>query len=333
MPAETILLHFSATQNAVPACIQDVAVQYGYRIHSTARAQTVLGLLDRGQPAALVIDGTSDPDGALALCRSIKGETFTAVIPVVYVDSADGRGSIPALEAGVDEVISLAAPEQEQQLRFRMAIARAERDVGVHPTTRLPGTVLIEREVASRIRSGERFAVCYADLDHFKEFNDRYGYNHGDRVIRIVSRLLREVVRAHSPSAFVGHIGGDDFIFIVNMADLERCCRDVLEVFDQLVPLQYSPEDRDRGFYMGKDRRGQRYRVPLMTLSIGVVTNERREFTHTAQVSELATEMKSYAKTLPGSLFVVDRRSGDRVGPATEAEAETKPEPERAGVD
>jgi hypothetical protein len=86
------------------------------------------------------------------------------------------------------------------------------------------------------------------------------------------------------------------------------CASEILSVFDLLIPFQYSEQDSRAGYFFGKDRRGQLHKVPFMTLSIGVVTNERRRFTHPAQVSELATEMKSYAKTLPGSVFVVDRR-------------------------
>jgi hypothetical protein len=83
-----------------------------------------------------------------------------------------------------------------------------------------------------------------------------------------------------------------------------------MEVFDSLIPLHYSAEDRKRGFFVGVDRRGNEFQVPLMSLSIGVVTNALREFTHTAQISELATEMKTYAKTFAGSNYQVDRRSG-----------------------
>ena len=114
-----------------------------------------------------------------------------------------------------------------------------------------------------------------------------------------------------APRGFVGHIGGDDFIFIVPATEISLVCSEILSVFDTLIPLQYSDQDRRAGYFFGKDRRGQLHRVPLMTLSIGIVTNRHRRFTHPAQVSELATEMKSYAKTLPGSVFVVDRRRGD----------------------
>jgi hypothetical protein len=108
----------------------------------------------------------------------------------------------------------------------------------------------------------------------------------------------------------VGHIGGDDFIFVVPVAEISPVCSEILDVFDTLIPLQYNDQDRRAGYFFGKDRRGQLHRVPLMTLSIGIVTNRHRRFAHPAQVSELATEMKSYAKTLPGSVFVVDRRQG-----------------------
>ena len=141
--------------------------------------------------------------------------------------------------------------------------------------------------------------MCYADLDHFKEFNDRYSYYDGDRVIRILAKILHDVVKGLcGEDGFVGHIGGDDFIFVIPSGSVGEVCEEIVNIFDLLIPLQYSEQDRRAGYFFGKDRRGQLHRVPLMTVSIGVVTNERRHFTHAAQVSELATEMKSYAKTL-----------------------------------
>jgi GGDEF domain-containing protein len=242
------------------------------------------------------------------------------VVPViVYLDRGGDEVVSAVLEAGADEVLNGDLDGREFWLRLKLAIARAERDVSVHPTTLLPGTVQIQRDIAERLRTAETFAVCYADLDHFKEFNDRYGYVHGDRVILILSRILREVVRAYSPAAFVGHIGGDDFIFNAPIDDFRVCCEEVIGVFSELIPLQYAEEDRERGFFMGKDRRGEVYPVPLMTLSIGVVTNQQRTFVHTAQISELATEMKAYAKSFNGSIYVVDRRTDHHGGSAAEA--------------
>jgi len=224
--------------------------------------------------------------------------------------------------AGADEVISGIFSPAEQRARLDAMLVRTERDVSVHPSTRLPGTTEIEREIRRRLDSGQEFAVCYADLDHFKEFNDRYSYYDGDRVIYLLSRILHDVVKGLlGARGFVGHIGGDDFIFIIPLGEIGAVCGEILDVFDTLIPLQYNDQDRRAGYFFGKDRRGQLHRVPLMTLSVGIVTNRHRRFTHPAQVSELATEMKSYAKTLPGSVFVVDRRQGtngeERPGPGS----------------
>ena len=256
-----------------------------------------------------MLEGASDTEEALALCADLKKDPFTAVVPIVVLVLADQTDLISDwLAAGADEVVSETHTQREQDLRLGLVIRRAQRDVAVHPTTRLPGTVQIERDIGDRLRIGEEFAVCYADLDNFKEFNDRYGYNHGDHVILLLSRILRDVVRGLSSNGFVGHIGGDDFIFIVNMKYLEVCCDEIIYLFDELIPYQYTVEDRRAGYFLGKDRRGSIRRVPLMTLSIGVVTNQIQPFTHTAQVSELAAEMKTYTKSLPGSVYAVDRR-------------------------
>ena len=182
----------------------------------------------------------------------------------------------------------------------------------MHPTTRLPGTAQIERDIGDRSGRTSGFAVCYADLDHFKEFNDRYSYNEGDRVILLLSRILRDVVQGMPRRAFVGHIGGDDFIFNAPLDNMRVICEEIIQIFDELIPYQYTEEDRRAGYFLGRDRRGNILWVPLMTLSIGVVTNQNRRFTHTARVSELATEMKSFARSCCETIYAVDRRSDSR---------------------
>jgi GGDEF domain-containing protein len=269
----------------------------------------VIALVNRTLPAGIVIDAASE-DESVQVCRVVKSDPFSAIVPVAMF-APTGRTDLVlhGLEAGADEVLTEAMEPREQMLRLEMLLRRADRDVSVHPTTRLPGTAQIERDIGDRMRRGELFAVCYADLDHFKEFNDRYGYNEGDRVIRILARMLRDVVKGHAPDGFIGHIGGDDFIFNVSLERMRVCCEEIIEIFDELIPYQYTPEDRRAGYFLGRDRRSNIVWVPLMTLSIGVVTNQHRTFTHTARVSELATEMKTFAKKLPGSVYAVDRRS------------------------
>lgn len=277
-------------------------------------ADEVMQVALRGRPRLVLVDARQHPVAALKMCRRLKQDSFTGIVPVLMATRDDDASFAAAFDAGADEVLRERIGAHEVTLRMDAMLRRSDRDTFVHPSTRLPGTIEIELEMTRRIESGVPFAVCYADLDHFKEFNDRYSYYDGDRVIRILSRILHDNVKGLcGESGFVGHIGGDDFLFIIPTEHVHETCATIVEVFDTLIPFQYSEQDRRAGYYFGKDRRGQLHKVPLMTLSIGVVTNERRVFTHAGQVSELATEMKSFAKTQHGSVYSVDRR-GD--GPA-----------------
>ncbi len=308
------VLYCGGTDHTPPELLRGWAASRGLPIEEYPQAEDVEAMVLRGRGVAVFIDGSPGHPEREALLRQLKADPFTAIVPVtILTDTHDTREMVRWYQAGADEVLSPLFMPDEFLARLDAMVLRAERDVSVHPSTRLPGTNEIEREFRRRVESKTLFAVCYADLDHFKEFNDRYSYYDGDRVIYILSRILHDVVRGMlGPEGFVGHIGGDDFIFVTTFEGFAAVCTEILAVFDELVPLQYNEQDRRAGYFFGKDRRGQLHRVPLMTLSIGVVTNQHREFTHPAQVSELATEMKSYAKTLPGSVFVVDRRRGEQ---------------------
>jgi diguanylate cyclase (GGDEF)-like protein len=333
MSSRKVLVYFSPGGRSVPPVVLAFAQLQNMHVMALTEPDEVEALVNRSLPAGVIIETTSE-DLALAICRKLKRDPFTAIVPVAMI-AQPGREDLvlSGLEAGADEVLTGGMVEREQILRMRMLLHRADRDVSVHPTTRLPGTIQIERDITERMNRGGLFAVCYADLDHFKEFNDRYGYNEGDRVIRVLARVLRDIVRGHSPDGFVGHIGGDDFIFNVPLEKMRICCEEIIEVFDEIGPYQYTEEDRRAGYFLGRDRRGNIVWVPLMTLSIGVVTNEHRRFEHTARVSELATEMKTFAKKLPGSVYAVDRRTtsggayyGRTIRTDGELEASTEPQ-------
>src|SRR5687768_9459855 len=312
MGFKTVLVYHSPSGRECPAVVRDFAQEAGLALDEVTDRDEVVAVVNRRFPAGIVLD-TDHVNGTIDLCRKLKSDPFSAIVPIVMaVRSGEKALIIEGLRAGADDVMPDDMEKHERSLRMHMILNRADRDVSVHPTTRLPGTPQIERDINERIRRGETFAVCYADLDHFKEFNDRYGYNEGDGVIKLLSRILRDIVKGHCSDGFVGHIGGDDFIFNVPFDSMRLVCEEIIEIFDELIPYQYTEEDRRAGYFLGRDRRGNIVWVPLMTLSIGVVTNQQRSFEHTARVSELATEMKSFAKKLPGSVFAVDRRSDAR---------------------
>lgn len=310
MASDESIFFYNPGEGGPSRMVREFAHRNGFPLRELSCETEVHQLSQRTHPPCLVLafsDGMEE--AAFGVCRSLKRDAFASVIPVaLLLPDSNPELAARALRSGADEVVVETERDSERDLRLDLLLRRADRDLSVHPTTRLPGTVQIERDLQRRLDSGRPFAACYADLDHFKEFNDRYGYAHGDRVIFILSRILRDLVRALAPGGFVGHIGGDDFLFTLWLDDLERVCDEIIDVFDELIVYQYGEEDRHAGYFLGRDRRGAVYRIPLMTLSIGVVTNQRVDFSHTAEVSERAAEMKGYAKTIPGSLYVVDRR-------------------------
>jgi diguanylate cyclase (GGDEF)-like protein len=310
------------TTGVVPPVITGVvgawARERGLCLRSAAPDSVELTALQVSLPAAVILGAEGDRAAVGVALRALKRAGRLQSIPAVI---ALASGTVEEwFSAGADEVITAAMGAGEIVSRLDASLRRSRRDVQVNPSTRLPGNDAISQAIEERLEAGMMFAACYADLDHFKEFNDRYGYALGDDVIRSVAALLVEVVsRETGEEGFVGHIGGDDFLFLVPLSAAPGVCDAIVRRADEMLPVRYSPHDRQAGYFFGKDRRGRLDKVPLMTLSIGAVSNERRRFTHAAQVSELATEMKTYAKTLSGSVWAMDRRSdSDTANPPEE---------------
>jgi len=297
----------------LPPDVADWIAEQPVTVLTLGRADELMAIALRGRPRFVLFDGRSATADSLAACARLKRDSYTGVIPAVVLCGDDASALADSFAASADEVIEPGLGAQATRCRLDALVNRSDRDLGVHPSTRLPGAGAIETEIKRRLATPETFAVCYADLDHFKEFNDRYSYNQGDRVIRILAMILHDIVKGVcGENGFVGHIGGDDFIFIIPYAAVTEACEEIISTFDLLIVYQYSETDRRVGYFFGKDRRGVLDRVPWMTLSIGVVTNAQRTLKEARQISQLATEMKNYAKTLTGSVFSIGHRTDER---------------------
>jgi diguanylate cyclase (GGDEF)-like protein len=178
------------------------------------------------------------------------------------------------------------------------------------PLTGLPGNVRIEEEIDGLVESGDDFALLYADLDHFKAYNDHYGFMRGDQAIQATATLLEKVARdVTGGDAFVGHVGGDDFVLIVPPDKATDAAEAIVATFDQDVPALYDPEDRERGYVEVANRRGELQRFPMLSISIGIASTELRSYAHYAEAVAIATEMKTFTKTTAGSSWAIDRRT------------------------
>jgi len=177
------------------------------------------------------------------------------------------------------------------------------------PLTRLPGGIAIEQNIQGRLDRNEPMAICVMDIDNFKSVNDRYGYTLGNEVIIETARIVEQAAKTHgTPSDFVGHIGGDDFVAVTSPECMNLVCDEIIAQFDRKAPQYYSEQDRQNGYISGKSRQGVDMRFPIMTISIAVVTNLQRTFSSPLEISAVAIELKEYAKSFQRSLYVVDKR-------------------------
>ena len=155
------------------------------------------------------------------------------------------------------------------------------------------------------------FVACYFDLDHFKPYNDVYGYQKGDEVIQITGHLLQEI---YDPTQdFLGHVGGDDFIILFQSQDWEQRCLQLLDKFGTVAPGLYKDIDRERGSILAEDRQGKKVFHDILSISIGAVMVEAGQYTSYHQVSSAAAVAKKMAKKQKGNSLFVERRAHDAI--------------------
>ncbi|MFZ6749690.1 GGDEF domain-containing protein [Undibacterium sp. Ren11W] len=176
-----------------------------------------------------------------------------------------------------------------------------------NPLTQLPGNVPINEHIDELLQKHTSFVACYCDLDHFKPFNDMYGYRRGDDIIQMTGEVLMQHCDAQHD--FIGHIGGDDFIILFQSSDWEQRCQAILENFASAIQDFYSHEDKAHGGYLSEDRQGKKVFHPLVSLSLGVVKSRPQQYYSHHQISIAASDAKKQAKKIHGNSLFIDRRS------------------------
>jgi len=267
----------------------------------------------RGQPPDLVImdylmPGLTGPE----VCAQLKQDLLLRHLPIIMLTGkSELQDKVHGINAGADDYLIKPFEPQELLARVQMVLRRTSQDLEANPLTRLPGNVTIQRELEHRLAAGGSIAVCYLDLNRFKAFNDHYGFKRGDDVIKRTATILLETSRdAGSPNDFLGHIGGDDFILITTADCASRLCEAMIRNFDAMVPDLYDEADRQRGYMLHTDRKGQQIKLPLLSISIALVTNEDHALSHPGHIAALGAELKAYAKTFDRSVYVKERRKG-----------------------
>ena len=266
------------------------------------------------QPPDLIISHARLPDlGEGLLSSRLAEDSQTRHIPIILTSARSGRGDVLAgLEAGADAVLARPLDYAAVGAHARALIRRAQLKPALSPLTGLPGNLIIEQEIRQLVMPGHGlFAVLYLDLNHFKAYNDVYGFPAGDEAIRLLARETSAgVAELGNPTDFVGHVGGDDFVALSTPDRSDAIAQRIIAGFDRKVPDLYTPADRRRGYVTSKDRQGIIKKIPLLSVSIAIVHNQYRPISNHWEIGELGAELKHVAKMHRGSAYVKDQRRG-----------------------
>ena len=241
--------------------------------------------------------------------RMLRAENIYRQICAILIANNEHLSALPGSGLNVDELVILPTSADELRMRMALALSRATVTMDANPLTYLPGNTSINNVVQRFIASNTDIALAYADLDNFKPFNDRYGFFRGDEVLLMLSRIIANTVNMQQcDHFFVGHIGGDDFVFILSPDAVEDACKRIINDFDDIVPNFYDPEDRANGHITSYDRQGNKLTFPFLRLSIAVVLNINGRYTRYAQIAHEVGQLKRIAKASQESTYVIDRR-------------------------
>lgn len=296
----------------IQALLEMTLREAGMRTAVASTGEEALGIATADPPHLVVLDYMLPECDGLEVARALKANALTADVPIIMVTA---RGQIDdklnGFNAGVDDYIVKPFDTSELLARVNTQLRHVERNL-LSELTGLPGNRLIERTIQQTVtRADLKWAILYIDIDNFKAYNDAQGFLCGNQVIQELARILvAATATSHlgNGPCFLGHIGGDDFILICSAIEAEDLARRVIRAFDETVPNFYSETDLARGYVMAVDRRGQVVRFPLITVSIGIVTNAHRTIENHWLVGEIAAQVKRRAKALPGSSYYLDQR-------------------------
>jgi diguanylate cyclase (GGDEF)-like protein len=276
------------------------------------RGRGAIEVLFNELPDLLIVDHDLPDMPGLDVVNLVKSENVYRQLPVILAirEESLAKGA-DWCSAEVDDIIIIPSSPARMKVRVFLTITRASRAFDANPLSKLPGNTSIIQRIQEMIDRQEDFALAYADLDYFKSFNDKYGFSRGDEVLMMSARIIVNTIRGFTGvRSFVGHVGGDDFVYILPPDKVELACQRIVENFDSIVPHFYDEEDRARGFIQSTDREGNMRTFPLMAISIAVVFNVGGRLKHYGEASQIAMTLKKKAKENPKSSYVLDKRLG-----------------------
>lgn len=261
-------------------------------------------------PSLIIINENSMEENAVDVCNKIKSNEDNAITPIIVISAkCDKAHKLEVLKAKATYIIDNPIEIDTFYYTITNIINLLFVNRKVSPLTSLPGNVQIQAEIKKRLVNKEYFALLYLDLDNFKAYNDVYGFSNGDEIIKFTARtIVNNIHKEEDDNNFIGHIGGDDFIAIVDDKNFEKLCQDIIAEFDANIPKYFDKDDVERGYLEVENRKGIIEQFPMTSLSIGVVEVEPNSFSNVLEIGEVGAQVKHLSKTIPGSTYVINRR-------------------------
>jgi DNA-binding response OmpR family regulator len=279
----------------------------GFQVRDAGNANAALTEARRFRPDMILLDVMMPGIDGYRTAEMIRADPAIGMAPIMFLSArGDTADKVRAFRSGAEDYMVKPFDAAELLARVAKALDRQARELGASPTTQLPGADAIQAEIERRLEIGDATAVaCYLDLDNLKAFNDYYGYAKANAVIRQTGDVIRYVVQhTGGPGDFIGHIAGDDFVFITSADRADEVCRAICDRFDHLIRLYYDPNDRQRGYIETKDRFGVQRKFPIMSVSIAGISLSRAK--SYAGLAEQEAVGKVYANAIPGSIYFRD---------------------------
>jgi signal transduction histidine kinase/PleD family two-component response regulator len=280
-------------------------LEVDYQVREVGSANAALSEARRFRPDLIILDVIMPGIDGFRCAEMLRDDASTRSIPFMFLSArVDAADKTRAFNLGAEDYIVKPFDEPEMLARVSKALGRREREFSA--TTKLPGPRLIQAETEQRLARGDPDAViCYVDLDNLKAFNDYYSWANANAVIGQTADVIRAKINQHgNPGDFIGHIAGDDFVFITSAECVDAVCLAICDRFDHVIRYFYKHTDRESGFIEAKDRFGTQRRFPIMSVSIAAISISKAK-TYAA-LAELSAEGKRLAKAIPGSSYVRD---------------------------
>jgi diguanylate cyclase (GGDEF)-like protein len=309
--------------------LYDILSKAGYEVLAAENGKEVLEIIEEETPDIFLLDVMMPRMDGLDLCQRLKRDPRFEAVPIIFITAKNSSEDIVRGFA-VGAVDYVPKPFNEAEILVRVhthihlheVVMELERlrqlALDANPLTQLPGNNSIMRAINDAVASRRQLCVVYADLDNFKALNDKYGFAVGDQVLRFTARTITSAVQeVCGKESMVGHIGGDDFVFILPTDQALSAAELIIRNFDREVLQFFNAKDVQRGFIEVADRSGKVRRFPLTTISLGIVELDGQNFSHHLEVSSMCAEVKKIAKSLPGSSYFTNRRKSESIPPAT----------------